>query len=69
MERSFESCWGNRSAPLKKILNPSANYYRMESTTFGKIPLVSINYILSHPHSMLHHNNAGLGTKRLRVYF
>ena len=53
MEKRFESCWGNRSVPLKKIPNPCANLYRMESTTFGKIPLVSINYILNHPRWML----------------
>ena len=41
MEKAFESCWGNRSSPLRKILHSgSSNYYRMESTAFGKTPLM-----------------------------
>ena len=43
MEKDFEKCWGNRSPPLTKILAPgSINYYKIESTQFSKIPLVSI---------------------------
>ena len=42
MEQNFESCWGNRSSPLKKIFEISNTaYFEMEKTAFGKIPLVS----------------------------